>query len=199
MQEADFIRGPHLQDGGSLGGLVVDADVAPRQMRRRASSQGIHAARARRAVRPGRGDRRARRPGPRGNLAVSGHVPRATSTVKTSTATPSSPLMLAARTSMPLRARAPATDENRPGRSGAATMTWGGRSDTDGSPVARTSAISSRFDSTMWSGAGGRVHLGARGLCVRQGRRRGPPSRLPRPRDRSPCCQPPSARPINGG
>ena len=35
---------------------------------------------------------------------------------------------------MPLRARAPATEENRPGRSGAATMTWGGCSETDGSP-----------------------------------------------------------------
>ena len=75
------------------------------------------------------------------SLAVSGQVPRATSTVNTSTATPSSPLTLAARTSMPLRARAPATEEKSPRRSGAATMTWGGWSDTDGSPVWRTSSI----------------------------------------------------------
>ena len=47
--------------------------------------------------------------------AVSGQVPRATSTVKTSTATPPSPLTLAARTSMPCRASAPATAESRPG------------------------------------------------------------------------------------
>ena len=91
------------------------------------------------------------------SLAVSGQVPRATSTVNTSTATPSSPLTLAARTSMPLRARAPATEENRPGRSGAATMTWGGWSETEGSPVPRTSAMRSRLAATMRSGAAGSV------------------------------------------
>ena len=88
------------------------------------------------------------------SLAVSGQVPRATSTVKTSTATPSSPLTLAARTSMPLRASAPATEERRPRRSGAATMTWGGWSDTDGSPVWRTSSMRSRLAATMRSGRG---------------------------------------------
>ena len=75
---------------------------------------------------------------------MSGQVPRATSTVNTSTATPSSPLTLAARTSMPCRASTPATEESRPGRSGAATTTWGGSSDTAGSPEVRTSSIMGR-------------------------------------------------------
>ena len=91
------------------------------------------------------------------SLAVSGQVPRATSTVNTSTATPFSPLTLAARTFMPLRASAPATEEKSPRRSGAATMTCGGSRDTDGNPVWRTSSMSSWFAARIGSGPVGSV------------------------------------------
>ena len=126
---------------------------------------------------------------------MSGQVPRATSTVKTSTATPSSPLTLAARTSMPWRASVPATAESRPGRSGAATTTCGGSRDTEGSPLARTSSMRARYGVGIVRRPAGLRLAGE--LAVGPPDELAPPvppSRVPRPRGPWRGCRPRSAR-----
>ena len=65
VQQPDLVGGPHLEDGGRLGGLVVHADVAARAGGRRSPAGGGRPARARRAARRWPCGRRARRPGPR--------------------------------------------------------------------------------------------------------------------------------------
>ena len=129
--------------------------------------------------------------------AAAGHRPRSGSTVKISTATPSSPATSALRTLSPWRARIPATAARRPDRSGATTVTRGGSMDESaGTPWVRTASITTSRSSVI-SGAGGADGLAGQQQAApaRPGRPPGRPSSCPRPRGRWPGCRPRPGRP----